>query len=290
MEALTCIHLENGDSGEGIQDMYWIGKGLVLDPQGAGTVGCVGTHRMLQWHVWAQLMLEDGYHSSEVSYRTLVPPLTPSLASSKEQKDVSQQGWQGGRAWWGCHKWYAVPWITHQKQQSNSKITIVFLYFSLIHKTENIIFLSFKLITLMVHSFLGDNSQLGSGNGARLESGLSYSARKDQGAVLERKKISPLFFGKEEYSRRTFFNHYLSSVSSNRPWISPAHMKRSGLWQFLQVQCTIEMMPQNLCCGQGSSPCSKHTAQNVCTWLSATRILLRHEFESIIQDGSPIAS
>lgn len=67
-----------------------------------------------------------------------------------------------------------------KNQQSNSKLTIFFLYSSLIHKTENIIFLSFTLITLMAHSFLGDNSQLSSGKGARLESGLSYSARKDQ--------------------------------------------------------------------------------------------------------------
>lgn len=38
MEALTCIHLGNGDSGEGAGQVF-TGKGSVLDPQGSGMCG-----------------------------------------------------------------------------------------------------------------------------------------------------------------------------------------------------------------------------------------------------------
>lgn len=89
--------------------------------------------------------------------------------------------------------------------------------------------------------------------------------------------MSPLFLGEGEYSRRSFFKHSLSSVSSKSPWISPGERwLRRGLRriyeevrapafppQFLEAQCTIEMMPQHLCCGQGSSPSSEHIAQGL---------------------------
>lgn len=92
MEALTCSHLGNGDSGEGAGQVFHR-EGSVLDHRAMG-LGCVGTHRMmLGWYVWAQLVLEDGYHSPQVSYRTLHTTYSKK-APSKEQKDVSQQGWQ----------------------------------------------------------------------------------------------------------------------------------------------------------------------------------------------------
>lgn len=67
-------------------DRYFIGKGSVLDHRVMG-LGCVGTHRMmLGWYVWAQLVLEDGYHSPQVSYRTLIPPPTPREPPAKSKR------------------------------------------------------------------------------------------------------------------------------------------------------------------------------------------------------------
>lgn len=139
---------------------------------------------MLWWCVWAQWcwkMATTAHRwATELWFHHPPPAKSKRMCHSKADSEA-----QLDMALMRFSQWYAVPWICvcsliHQKQQSNSKLTIFFLYSSLIHKTENIIFLSFKLITWMVHSFLGDSSQLGSGNGARLESGLSYSARKDQ--------------------------------------------------------------------------------------------------------------
>lgn len=151
-----------------------------------------------------------------------------------------------------------------KKQQSNSKLTNFFLYSSLIHKTENIIFLSFTLITVMAHSFLGDNSHLGSGNGARLESGLSYSARKDQLELVWREENVPsLPWGRRVFQKDLFLIiTCLQSVQRVLGSLLDGPFLYRGLRriyeevrapafppQLLEVQCTIEMMPQNLCCG-----------------------------------------
>lgn len=52
----------------------------------------VWAHTRCHGDMWTQLMLEDGYHSPQPSYRTQVPPPHSQFAPSKEQKDVSQQG------------------------------------------------------------------------------------------------------------------------------------------------------------------------------------------------------
>lgn len=86
--------------------------------------------------------------------------------------------------------------------------------------------------------------------------------------------MSPLFLGEEEYSRRTFFNHYLSSVSSKGPWISPGF--------------SLQWAEKNILRGQGSSFPSSASRNTVHSWNDAPKSLLWTRIQPLLQAHSPV--
>lgn len=86
--------------------------------------------------------------------------------------------------------------------------------------------------------------------------------------------MSPLFLGEGEYSRRTFFNHYLSPVSSRGPWISPGF--------------SLQRAEENIRRGQGSSFPSLASRSTVHNWNDAPKSLLWTRIQPLLQAHSPV--
>lgn len=116
MEALTCIHLGIGDSGEGAGQVF-TGKGSVLDPQGSGMCGHTQEDVMVMCgHTQEDVMVMCGHTDDE----RWLPQPTGGLQNSDPSTHPQQRAKgcvtarltvRHSSPWslMGFSLWYAVP-------------------------------------------------------------------------------------------------------------------------------------------------------------------------------------